>query len=84
MILNNDKKHRESILGNEADVTRPPMTRQSKAVFSEDRGNCLLASNLIDEHGYFKKDLTRKMLIDILPKEFNITCTFALLCLQKE
>ena len=69
-----DKKHRQSILGNEADVTLP-MTRQSKAVFSEDRGNCLLASNLIDEHGYLKKDLTRQILIDILPKEFNITCT---------
>ena len=32
---NDDKEHRESILGNEADVTRPPMTRQSKAVFSK-------------------------------------------------
>ena len=70
-----DKKHRESILGKEANVTRPPVTRQSKAVFSEDRGNCLLASNLIDEHGYLKKDLTRQILIDILSKEFNNTCT---------
>ena len=44
-------------------------------MFSEDRGNGLLASNLIDEHEYLKKDLTRQMLTDILSKEFYITCT---------
>ena len=40
-----NKKDKESVLGIEADITRSAMGTKLKAVFSEDRGNCLLASN---------------------------------------
>ena len=64
-----NKKDKESVLGNEADITRPPMGAKLRSIFSEDRENCLLASNLVDDHGHLKKDLTCQTLIDILPTE---------------